>query len=95
MARITVEDCLDAMGAPNRFDLIHLATTRVKQHRKGQPILAKGKNKEIVMTLREIAAGEVTFNNIKEFDNPEPENTVETNETEATESSKQKAARNG
>ncbi|MEA2083838.1 MAG: DNA-directed RNA polymerase subunit omega [Thermodesulfobacteriota bacterium] len=95
MARITVEDCLDTIGTPNRFDLIHLGITRVKQHRKGQPILAKGKNKEIVMTLREIAAGEVTFDNIREFENPEPENSVELNDTEATESSKQKTTRNG
>ena len=95
MARITVEDCLDTIGTPNRFDLIHLGITRVKQHRKGQPILAKGKNKEIVMTLREIADGLVTFDNIREFENPEPENSVESNDTEATESSKRKTTRNG
>ncbi|MCK5323374.1 MAG: DNA-directed RNA polymerase subunit omega [Desulfobulbaceae bacterium] len=95
MARITVEDCLETIGAPNRFDLIHLGITRVKQHRKGQPVLVKGKNKEIVMTLREIAAGKVTFDNIKEFENPEPDNSVESNDIEATESSKRKTARNG
>ena len=64
MARITVEDCLRKIGNENRFALIHLGVKRVKQHRKGQPYLAKGKNKEVVMTLREIAAGEVTFDNI-------------------------------
>ena len=64
MARITVEDCLEKTGNENRFKLIHLAVARVKQHRKGQPYLTKGKNKEVVMSLREIAAGEVTFENL-------------------------------
>lgn len=64
MARITVEDCLRQIGNENRFALIHLAVARIRQHRKGMPMLAKGKNKEIVMTLREIAAGDVTFGNI-------------------------------
>ncbi len=67
MARITVEDCLAQIGNENRFILIHLAVARIKQHRKGQEFLAKGKNKEIVMTLREIAAGRVTFDNIKDL----------------------------
>jgi DNA-directed RNA polymerase subunit omega len=65
MARITVEDCLSKIGNENRFSLIHLGVARVKQHRKGQPFLVKGKNKETVMTLREIAAGLVNFDNIK------------------------------
>ena len=67
MARITVEDCLAQIGNENRFILIHLAVARIKQHRKGQEYLVKDKNKEIVMTLREIAAGKVTFDNIKEL----------------------------
>ncbi len=67
MARITVEDCLAQIGNENRFILIHLAVARIKQHRKGQEFLVKGKNKEIVMTLREIAAGKVTFENIREL----------------------------
>lgn len=69
MARITCEDCLDKVGDDNRFNLIHLAVKRVKQHRQGEPFLAEGKNKEIVMTLREIAAGKVTFDNIEELPN--------------------------
>jgi len=64
MARITVEDCLEKIGDHNRFNLIHLTVKRIKQHRQGEPFLVKGKNKEIVMTLREIAAAEVTFDNI-------------------------------
>lgn len=67
MARITVEDCLKEVGSENRFSLIHLALARLKQHRSGMPFLVEGKNKEVVMTLREIASGLVTDANIKEF----------------------------
>ncbi len=67
MARITCEDCLEEIGDDNRFNLIHLAVKRVKQHRQGEPFLAEGKNKEIVMTLREIANGKVNFHNIDEL----------------------------
>lgn len=84
MARITVEDCLTQVGNANRFSLIHLAVARVKQHRKGKPFLVKGKNRENVMTLREIAAGEVTFDNLAEL-GTEP---LEQAETETTEESK-------
>jgi DNA-directed RNA polymerase subunit omega len=64
MARITVEDCLEQVGDDNRFALVHLAVQRIRQHRKGEPFLVEGKNKEIVMTLREIASGDVTFDNV-------------------------------
>ena len=67
MARITVEDCLEQVGDDNRFALVHLAVERIRQHRKGEPYLLEGKNKEVVMTLREIAAGEVTFDNIADL----------------------------
>ena len=67
MARITCEDCLEKIGDDNRFNLIHLAVKRVRQHRQGEPFLTEGKNKEIVMTLREIAAGKVSFDNIEEL----------------------------
>jgi DNA-directed RNA polymerase subunit omega len=67
MARITVEDCLAQVGDDNRFALVHLAVERIRQHRKGEPFLVEGKKKEIVMTLREIAAGEVSFDNILEL----------------------------
>ena len=81
MARITVEDCLSKVGSENRFELIHLAIERVKQHRRGLPVVTKGKNKEIVMTLREIASGDVSFSNILEFDNP----VIKTTDSEETE----------
>jgi DNA-directed RNA polymerase subunit omega len=65
MARITVEDCLGKIGDDNRFSLVHLAVERVKQRRQGAPLLIPvRKNKEVVMALREIAAGEVKFENI-------------------------------
>ena len=67
MARITVEDCLEQVGDDNRFNLIHLAVKRIRQHRQGEPFLVNGKNKEIVMTLREIAAGKVTIDNVDEL----------------------------
>jgi len=67
MARITVEDCLHTVGDDNRFNLIHLAVKRIKQHRQGEPFLVEAKNKEVVMTLREIAAGSVTFDNVDEL----------------------------
>ena len=57
MARITVEDCLDQVD--NRFQLIHLAAKRVRQLKKGDDPMVKCKNKDIVVALREIAAGEV------------------------------------
>lgn len=67
MARITVEDCLAQVGDDNRFALVHLAVERIRQHRQGEPFLAGGKNKEVVMTLREIASGAVTFDNIMDL----------------------------
>jgi DNA-directed RNA polymerase subunit omega len=67
MARITCEDCLEKVGDHNRFNLIHLAVKRIRQHRQGEPFLLEGKNKEIVMTLREIAAGKVTLENIEDL----------------------------
>jgi DNA-directed RNA polymerase subunit omega len=68
MARITVEDCLEKIGDDNRFSLVHLAVERVKQRRQGAPLLIPArKNKEVVMALREIAAGAVSFDNILEL----------------------------
>ena len=57
MARITVEDCLEKVD--NRFELIHLSAKRVRQLRKGSEPLVQSKNTDIVVSLREIAAGEV------------------------------------
>lgn len=57
MARITVEDCLKQVN--NRFTLIHMAAKRVRQLRKGADPTIESKNKDIVVALREIAAGNV------------------------------------
>jgi DNA-directed RNA polymerase subunit omega len=58
MARVTVEDCLRKVD--NRFELIHLAAKRVRQLRKGAEPLVVCKNKDVVVSLREIA-GEPYF----------------------------------
>ena len=57
MARITVEDCLGKIN--NRFRLIHVAAKRVRQLRKGTEPTIVSKNKDIVIALREVAAGNV------------------------------------
>ena len=58
MARVTVEDCLKRI--PNRFFLVHAAAKRVRQLREGTDRLVKAPdNEDIVVALREIAAGKV------------------------------------
>jgi DNA-directed RNA polymerase subunit omega len=57
MARITVEDCLQKVN--NRFALIHMAAKRVRQLRKGAEPMVVSKNRDVVISLREIAAGNV------------------------------------
>jgi len=61
MARITVEDCLREV--PNRFLLTMVATKRAKQLYKGaQPLIEnKSNNRNVVLALREIAAGQIEF----------------------------------
>ena len=56
MARITVEDCTEKV--PNRFHLVQMASIRTKQLKKGaRALVASEDNKEVVVALREIAAG--------------------------------------
>ena len=57
MARITVEDCLEKVDT--RFQLIHMSAKRVRQLRKGAEPLVDCKNKDVVVSLREIAGGKV------------------------------------
>jgi len=57
MARITVEDCLDKVN--NRFTIIHMAARRVRQLRKGAEPTVIEKNRDVVIALREIAAGNI------------------------------------
>jgi len=72
MARVTVEDCLT--NVDSRFALVHLAVRRVLQLRHGAPSTmdnVKG-NKEVVMALREIAAGTIDPDNIREIEETRP-----------------------
>ncbi|MCF8036067.1 MAG: DNA-directed RNA polymerase subunit omega [Desulfobacteraceae bacterium] len=58
MARVTVEDCLKRI--PNRFFLVHAAAKRVRQLKEGAGRLVEApENEDIVVALREIAAGKV------------------------------------
>ena len=57
MARVTVEDCLKKVN--NRFALIHMAAKRVRHLRKGAEPSIVSKNRDVVISLREIAAGNV------------------------------------
>jgi DNA-directed RNA polymerase subunit omega len=60
LARITIEDCLEAV--PNRFVLVNMAGKRVRQIREGSEYLVSSpKNEDIVVALREIAAGKITL----------------------------------
>ena len=58
MARITVEDCLKKVS--NRFALVLLASARTKQLYKGSQPRVQADNKEVVLALREVAAGKVS-----------------------------------
>lgn len=57
MARVTVEDCLKVI--PNRFELVMLASQRARQLFKGAKPLVNDDNREVVVALREVAAGVV------------------------------------
>jgi len=68
VARVTVEDCLRKVD--NRFELVHMAGKRVRQIREGSDYLVYSpRNEDIVVALREIAAGKV----VKEEKTEEPE----------------------
>ncbi len=59
MARITIEDCLRKVD--NRFKLVNMVARRVRQIREGSDYLVSSpKNEDIVVSLREVAAGKVT-----------------------------------
>ena len=82
MARVTIEDCLKNLDS--RFSLMHLAVRRVLQLRSGAPRLVEAaKNKDIVAALREIAAGKVTPENIRQIEEAKalPESTAREKDT--------------
>jgi DNA-directed RNA polymerase subunit omega len=58
VARITIEDCLKKVS--NRFLLVNMVAKRVRQIREGSDYLVSSpKNEDIVVALREVAAGKV------------------------------------
>jgi len=60
LARITVEDCLKRV--PNRFLLVNMVAKRVRQIREGSDYLVSSpKNEDVVVSLREVAAGKITI----------------------------------
>ena len=59
MARVTIEDCLDAVD--NRFAMTLLAAKRARMLLDGAKPQVEADNRETVTALREIAAGKVTF----------------------------------
>lgn len=74
MARITITDCLDAVG--NKFILVRGAAQRAYQLTQGaRPFIEnKDNNAEIVLALREIASGKVKIlKELKEKSPFEPE----------------------
>lgn len=60
MARVTVEDCLEKV--PNRFALVLMVAKRAKQLLKGaEATVSTRNNKYIVSSLREVAIGNVNY----------------------------------
>ena len=60
VARITIEDCLRKVD--NRFKLVNTVARRVRQIREGSDyLISSPKNEDIVIALREVAAGKVTL----------------------------------
>jgi DNA-directed RNA polymerase subunit omega len=60
VARITIEDCLKKI--PNRFLLVNVVAKRVRQIREGSEYLVSSpKNEDIVVSLRETAAGKIVL----------------------------------
>ncbi len=71
MARITVEDCLH--NVENLFQLVLLASQRARRLANGaEPTLAWENDKATVVALREIAAGNITAEMLREPEPPAP-----------------------
>lgn len=70
MARVTIEGCLRRIE--NRYMLVHVAVKRVRQMREGAQYLVQSpKNEDIVIALREIAAGKISINGKESEDREE------------------------
>jgi DNA-directed RNA polymerase subunit omega len=64
MARVTVEDCIEKV--PNRFELVLGAAQRARELAGGAVKTIDAKDKNTVVSLREIAAGTVSTENMLE-----------------------------
>ena len=65
MARVTVEDCIEAV--PNAFELVLVAAKRARELGAGaQPTVDPEDEKSTVVALREIGAGSVDPQNLRE-----------------------------
>jgi DNA-directed RNA polymerase subunit omega len=85
VARITVEDCLTKV--PNRFILVNMVAKRVRQIREGSEYLVSSpKNEDIVISLREVAAGKISLQRAQEAPAEIPEETPAPEEAEEAES---------
>jgi len=77
MARVTVEDAVDAIG--NRFDLIMVASKRARQLATGgkDPMVDWDDDKPTVVALREIEENLVSVENVDKLGAPPVEEIVE------------------
>ncbi|MGB1199316.1 MAG: DNA-directed RNA polymerase subunit omega [Thalassotalea sp.] len=71
MARVTVEDAVDAIG--NRFDLVLVASRRARQIATGgkDPLVDRENDKPTVLALREIEEGLITSSVMDDSDRHE------------------------
>ena len=82
MARITVADCLH--NVENLFQLVLLASQRARRLANGaEPTLAWENDKATVVALREIAAGNITAEMLREPE-PPPQNPLPEMEHQST-----------
>jgi len=65
MARVTVEDCIEIL--PNRFELVEMASQRVRQITSGTPLtIERDNDKDTIVSLREIAEKTVDVDSLRE-----------------------------
>jgi DNA-directed RNA polymerase subunit omega len=65
MARVTIEDCIEKI--PSRFELVVLAAQRAKEISSGaKSLIDKDNDKDAVVALREIAAGKLSPESLRE-----------------------------
>jgi len=75
VARITMEDCLKKVN--NRFLLVNMVAKRVRQIRDGSEYLVYSpKNEDVIIALREIAAGKIILKDENEHEASESEQII-------------------